>query len=89
MWVYDVDGSPCFRMNVGGNIVHDSPGDRWSFVNMGGSGCGFQMMSTASSGTANGNFPEADYISNGEVTFSVQSPMGTHAASATWTAVRK
>ena len=89
LWVYDVDGSPCFRMDVGGNIVHDSPGDRWSFVNMGGSGCGFQMLATNSSGTANGNFPDADYISNGVVSFSVQSPMGTHTATATWTAVKK
>ncbi len=89
LWVYDIDGTTCFRMDVGGNIVHDSPGDRWSFVAMGGVGCGFQMLATNSSGTANGNFPEADYISNGVVSFMVQSPMGDHPATATWTAVKK
>lgn len=89
LWVYDIDGSKCFRMNVGGSIVHDSPGDRWSFDSMGGTGCGFQMLATNSSGTANGNFPEADYISNGVVSFIVKSPMGSHVTEATWTGVKK
>lgn len=87
-WVHD-GCLTCFRMNVGGNIVHDSPADSWSFDSMGGAGCGFQMLATNSSGTANGNFPDADYIGNEVVSFMVQSPQGSHVANATWTGVKK
>ena len=88
LWIYDVDGTPCYRLNVGGNIVHDSPGDRWSFVAMSGGGCGMQTLGSNSSGTANGNFPDADYISNGVVTLTTQSPLGTVSGVVNWIGVR-
>ena len=85
LWMYDAAGVICYRLNVGGNIVHDSPGDRWSFVAMSGAGCGMQTLGSNSSGTANGNFPDANYIGNGVVTLTTQSPLGTVTAIATWT----
>lgn len=89
LWMYDASGTKCYTLNVGGNIVHDSPGDRWSFVAMSGAGCGMQTLGSNSSGTANGNFPDADYIGNGVVTLTTQSPIGTVTAVATWTGMKK
>jgi hypothetical protein len=84
LWMFDAGGMMCYRLNVGGNIVHDSPGDRWSFVAMSGSGCGMQTLGGNSSGTANNNFPCADFIDDGVVTLTTQTPNGTVSAVATW-----
>ena len=88
VWMFDASGSKCFRLPVGGNIVHDSPGDRWSFVGMGGSGCGMQTLGSNSSGTANGNFPFATLINNGVVTLTTKAG-STFSVTVNWTGVKK
>ena len=84
-WMLDNVGNHAFRFNVGGNIVHDSGGDRWDFVNFGGSGSGYQSMGTAT-GTANGNFPYATSVS-GTYTLTTNSGYGTASGSGTWSGV--
>lgn len=84
---------PCsFRLTVGGNITKASPGDHWTFVTLGGSGCGHQALGTGE-GTANGNFPNANLVTNGTLLVNFQGP-GVDAGiigptvPGTWTAVR-
>ena len=84
-WMLDNVGNHAFRFNVGGNIVHDSGGDRWDFVNFGGSGSGYQSIGTAT-GTANGNFPYATSVS-GTYTLTTTSGYGTASGSGTWSGV--
>jgi hypothetical protein len=81
-WCLDTVGGHAFRFNIGGNIVHDSPGDRWDFVNLGGSGSGYSGLGTAS-GTANGNFPYATYVS-GTYSITYNSPLGTNTLTGNW-----
>ena len=88
-WIHDNEGRPCYRLSVGGNVVTDSAGDRWSFVGMTGSGCRMQSLGSNSSGTANGNFPAANYIGNGVATITTQGPLGTVSAVLTWTGERQ
>ena len=78
LWVYDAAGAICYRLPVGGNIVHDSPGDRWSFVGMSGSStsCGMQTLGGNTSGMADDKFPCAIFI-EGEVTLTHQFSNGT------------
>lgn len=89
LWMYDVNGDKCFKLKVEGNIVSDSPGDRWSFVGMSGTGCGMKTTGSNSSGTANGNFPAATYIANGFLTLTTESPLGTFSGQVSWTAVKQ
>ena len=84
-WMLDAQGNHAFRFNVGGNIVHDSGGDRWDFVNFGGSGNGYQSMGTAT-GTANGNFPYATSVS-GTYTLTTNSGYGSASGSGMWSGV--
>ena len=88
IWIRDASGDNCYRLPVGGNIVHDTPGDRWSFVAMSGGGCGMSTIGSNSSGTANGNFPNASRITNGVVTITTTTPIGTVSDVVYWTAVR-
>jgi hypothetical protein len=88
LWMYDASGKKCYRLPVGGNIVSDASGDRWSFVAMTGSGCGMTTLCSSSSGTANGNFPDANYISNGVMVLKTTSPLGTFSGTVHWTGTR-
>jgi hypothetical protein len=85
-WVLDAQGNEVCRLNLGGNIFHDSGGDRWEFVNYGGQGGGYQVLGTAE-GTANGNFPYATSVS-GTCQATINSPMGSTSGQDTWTGVR-
>lgn len=88
LWMYDAQGQKCYRLPVGGNIVHDGAGDRWSFMGMSGSGCGMSTMAGQSSGTANGHFPDASQITNGYVNIYTSTPMGSGGGSLSWSAVK-
>jgi hypothetical protein len=89
LWMYDPAGNKCYKLSVGGNIVRDSPGDRWTFVNMGGSGCGMQTLALSSSGTANANFPIATGLTNGQLTLRTTSPLGTFTGQVLWYGIKK
>ena len=73
--MYSPDGTCQYQLMVGGNVVHDSPGDRFSCVNLGGSGCGMQTIGSCSF-TANGNFPNATSAS-GTFNLTTTSRLGT------------
>jgi hypothetical protein len=85
-WILDGQGNPVCRLQVGGNIFHESGGDRWVFVNYGGQGGGYQVLGTAE-GVANGNFPYATQVS-GTCSGTVNSPMGSVSGHDTWTGVK-
>lgn len=87
-WIYDSQGNQCYRLPVHGNIVHDSPGDHWSFVGMSGIGCGMSTMGSNPSSTANGNFPCSNYINDGVVTLTTTTPAGTFSGQVYWTATK-
>jgi hypothetical protein len=89
LWMYDTNGNKCFKLPFVGNIVHDTPGDRWSFVAMTGQGCGMITLCTSSSGTANGNFPDANYIGNGVMVLETTSPLGKFSGTVHWTGIRQ
>ena len=86
-WWVDVGGCS-FRLQVGGNITTSSPGDHWTFVGLAGSGCNAQALGSGE-GYANGNFPNATQVTNGTITMSIQTPMGTNNTSGTWTAQKR
>jgi hypothetical protein len=88
LWMYDGAGNKCYRLPVGGNIVKDSHGDRWSFVGMTGAGCGLQTTGSNSSAMTNANFPYATGITNGRVMLTTQSPFGTTSGQVTWVAMK-
>jgi hypothetical protein len=77
LWMYAPDGC-YYQIRVGGNSFHDSPGDRFECVNLGGAGCGMQTVGTCTL-TANGNFPDATAMS-GTYTLTTTSPLGTFTA---------
>ena len=89
LWMFDSSGANCYRLHVEGNIVRDSPGDRWSFAGMAGSGCGMQTFGTNSSGTANANFPYATGLTNGLLTLTTQSAsFGTASGEVRWWGIK-
>jgi len=75
LWLYGPDGICKYQIRVGGNIVHDAGGDRWSTVNLGGAGCGMQTLGTCQL-TSNGQFPQATTVS-GTCTLTTESPLGS------------
>lgn len=83
LWMFGPDGVCKYRLPVAGNIVHDSSGDRWSSVNLGGAGCGMQTLGTLSL-TSDGNFPNATRVS-GTCTLTTDSPLGQVRATTTVT----
>jgi hypothetical protein len=89
LWMYDASGTKCYRLKVGGTIVRDSPGDRWTFVDMRGNGCGMTTTGGNTVGTANANFPYATGLLNGRVTLTTQSSLGTASGEVKWTAIKK
>ena len=76
-----------YRLHVGGNIVHTSGGDRWSFVGLTG-GAGNAQTLGQGEGTANGQFPNATAVS-GTLTLTTQTPIGTQTGTANWWGTRK
>lgn len=85
-WYVRLPGCTPYRLRVGGNIVHTSGGDRWSFVGLSGSGCGSQTLGSGG-GTANGSFPNATAVS-GSITATTQSPLGTATGQGSFTGRR-
>lgn len=83
LWMYDANGSECYRLHVGGNIFRATPGDHWSFVGMTGQGCGMSTYESGSSGSANGNFPYATGVS-GQLILTSESPFGTASGEVFW-----
>lgn len=75
LYMYAPDGVCKYRMMVGGNSAHDSPGDRFSCVNLGASGCGMQTLGRCEF-TLNGHYPDAT-SGGGTFTLTTQSPLGT------------
>jgi hypothetical protein len=81
LWMYGTDGVCTYRLMVGGNVVHDGSGDRFSCVNLGNSGCGMQTLGSCDF-VANGNFPNATTVS-GTYTLTTTSSLGTATATNT------
>ena len=75
LWMYDASGNKCFNLLVGGNVVHDSPNDRFSCVNLGGAGCGMQTIGTCSF-SMNGHFPNGTTVVNGTYTLTTTNAAG-------------
>ena len=86
-WWVDITQDCSIRLTVGGNITKTSSGDHWTFVSLGGAGCGHQSLGTAE-GTANGNFPNANQVANGTLSISTEGPGGDATGTGTWNAVR-
>ena len=75
LWMFGPDGVCTYKLMVGGNVVPDSPGDRFSCVSLAGAGCGMQTVGSCDF-VANGNFPDATTVS-GTFTLTTNSPIGT------------
>ena len=86
-WWVNITQDCSIRLTVGGNITKASSGDHWTFVSLGGAGCGHQSLGTAE-GTASGHFPEANQVLNGTLSISTEGPGGNATGTGTWTAVR-
>jgi hypothetical protein len=87
LYMYGPDGVCKYRMMVGGNSSHDSPGDRFTCVNLGASGCGMQTLGRCEF-TLNGHFPDAT-SGTGTFTLTTQSPAGSITGTNTITARRQ
>ena len=74
LWMTDPSGQCRYQLTVGGNVFHDSPGDRFSCVNLGGAGCGMQTLGSCEL-TANGNYPNAT-AANGTYTLTTETQGG-------------
>jgi hypothetical protein len=86
-WIFGTNGEPLYKLPVQGNIVYDSPVDRWDFVNFGGAGGGYQTLGTGQGKFLQRNYPDA-VTASGSVQFKTDSPLGSATESYTWTAVR-
>lgn len=89
-WFIRIPGLNPIRLHVGGNIVHDSGGDRWVFVgftapNTGGAKVMFQGRGE---GRANGQFPNATRVT-GTTTATIITPMGTTTGTSNWVGTRR
>ncbi len=88
VYVYNSTCDCHYRLTIGGNVVHDSPYDRWDFVGLAGAGCRMQAAGTGT-GTANGNFPTANSV-HGQINVTTQNPaLPAVSASATFTGSRQ
>lgn len=85
-WILGTQGESVIHLQVDGNIVHDSPNDRWSFVTMGGVGGGYDTKASGG-GTSVGNYPDAKSAS-GTITLTTTSPLGTVSGTVKWTTKR-